>query len=213
MALLKTTRFVGAQIDNFLDLVSNSATLFQLGMEDYLQGRISQFEERLDQIREVENKADDLRITAERYLYEHTLIPENRGDVLAILENTDEVVDNIKDSLMNFSIEMPEIPEHLHDLWMQTTKASVAAVEQLVMAVRSFFRDIAAVNNYIHKVYFFEREADQLGEKLRRLIFALDDDLSHKIQLRYFALHIERISDYAQNVCDRLAIYTIKRQL
>jgi predicted phosphate transport protein (TIGR00153 family) len=193
--------------------VSNSATLFQLGMEDYLQGRISQFEERLDQIREVENKADDLRITAERYLYEHTLIPENRGDVLAILENTDEVVDNIKDSLMNFSIEMPEIPEHLHDLWMQTTKASVAAVEQLVMAVRSFFRDIAAVNNYIHKVYFFEREADQLGEKLRRLIFALDDDLSHKIQLRYFALHIERISDYAQNVCDRLAIYTIKRQL
>lgn len=213
MALLKTTRFVGAQIDNFLDLVSNSATLFQLGMEDYLQGRISQFEERLDQIREVENKADDLRITAERYLYEHTLIPENRGDVLAILENTDEVVDNIKDSLMNFSIEMPEIPEHLHDLWMQTTKASVAAVEQLVMAVRSFFRDIAAVNNHIHKVYFFEREADQLGEKLRRLIFALDDDLSHKIQLRYFALHIERISDYAQNVCDRLAIYTIKRQL
>ncbi len=213
MALLKTTRFVGAQIDNFLDLVSNSATLFQLGMEDYLQGRISQFEERLDQIREVENKADDLRITAERYLYEHTLIPENRGDVLAILENTDEVVDNIKDSLMNFSIEMPEIPEHLHDLWMQTTKASVAAVEQLVMAVRSFFRDIAAVNNYIHKVYFFEREADQLGEKLRRLIFALDDDLSRKIQLRYFALHIERISDYAQNVCDRLAIYTIKRQL
>ncbi|MGI6197955.1 MAG: DUF47 domain-containing protein [Candidatus Cloacimonadaceae bacterium] len=213
MALLKTTRFVGAQIDNFLDLVSNSATLFQLGMEDYLSDRISQFEERLNQIREVENKADDLRITAERYLYEHTLIPENRGDVLAILENTDEVVDNIKDSLMNFSIEMPVIPAELHDLWMQTTKASVAAVEQLVMAVRSFFRDIAAVNNYIHKVYFFEREADQLGEKLRRLIFAMDDDLSHKIQLRYFALHIERISDYAQNVCDRLAIYTIKRQL
>ena len=213
MALLKTTRFVGAQIDTFLDLVSNSATLFQLGMEDYLSGRISQFEERLNQIRELENKADELRVTAERYLYEHTLIPENRGDVLAILENTDEVVDNIKDSLMNFSIEMPEIPAELHDLWMQTTKASVAAVDQLVMAVRSFFRDIAAVNNYIHKVYFFEREADQLGEKLRRLIFALNDHLSHKIQLRYFALHIERISDYAQNVCDRLAIYTIKRQL
>lgn len=213
MALLKTTRFVGAQIDTFLDLVSDSAMLFQLGMEDYLSGRIPQFEERLNQIREIEKKADDLRVTAERYLYEHTLIPENRGDVLAILENTDEVVDNIKDSLMNFSIEMPQIPSALHDLWMQTTKASVAAVEQLVMAVRSFFRDIASVNNYIHKVYFFEREADHMGEKLRRQIFAMDDELSHKIQLRYFAIHIEKISDYAQDVCDRLAIYTIKRQL
>lgn len=213
MALLKNTRFVGAQIDTFLDLVSDSAMLMQLAVEDYLFGRLEQFEERLNQIREIEKKADDLRVTAERYLYEHTLIPENRGDVLAILENTDEVVDNIKDSMMNFSIEMPQIPEELHDLWLQTTRASVAAVEQLVMAVRSFFRDIAAVNNYIHKVYFFEREADHMGEKLRRQVFSLNIELSHKSQLRYFALHIEKISDYAQDVCDRLAIYTIKRQL
>jgi uncharacterized protein Yka (UPF0111/DUF47 family) len=133
--------------------------------------------------------------------------------VLAILENTDEVVDNIKDSLMQFSIEMPTIPPALDDLWMQTTRASVAAVEQLVMAVRSFFRDIAAVNNYIHKVYFFEREADHLGEKLRRQVFSLDIELAQKSQLRYFAIHIEKISDSAQAVCDRLAIYTIKRQL
>ncbi|MCB5228552.1 MAG: DUF47 family protein [Candidatus Cloacimonetes bacterium] len=211
--LLKTTRFVESQIDTFLDVVSDSAMLFQLGTEDYLFGRIEQFEERLSQVRELEKKADDLRITVERYLYERTLIPENRGDVLAILENTDEVVDNIKETLMQFSIEMPEIPELTNDLWLQTARASVAAVEQMVMAVRSFFRDLAAVNNYIHKVYFFEREADHVGEKLRRQIFDLPIDLAHKSQLRYFAIHTERISDYAQTVCDRLAIYTIKRQL
>ncbi len=211
--LLKTTKFIETQIDQFLDVVSDAALLFNLGIEDYLQGRVSQFEERLAQIREREEKADDLRVAIERYLYERTLIPENRGDVLAILENTDEVIDNIKDSLLQFSIEMPEIPEVLDDLWSQTTKASVAAVEQLVGAVRSFFHDLPAVNNYIHKVYFFEREADHLGEKLRRQIFSLDIELSHKSQLRFFGIHIEKISDYAQAVCDRLAIYTIKRQL
>lgn len=211
--LLKTTRFVESQIDTFLDMVSDSATTFQLAIQDYLAGRIDQFEERLTQIRELEHRADDLRVSIERFLYERTLIPENRGDVLAILENTDEVIDNIKDSLVQFSIEMPIIPEELHDLWIQTTKASVAAVEQLTFAVRSFFRDLAAVNNYMHKVYFFEREADQIGEKLRRKIFALEIELSRKSQLRYFAIHIEKISDAAQDVCDRLAIYTIKRQL
>ncbi|MDD2422759.1 MAG: DUF47 family protein [Candidatus Cloacimonetes bacterium] len=211
--LLKTTRFVESQIDNFLDMVSDSATTFQLAIQDYLAGRIDQFEERLTSIRELEHRADDLRVSIERFLYERTLIPENRGDVLAILENTDEVIDNIKDSLVQFSIEMPEIPPELNDLWIQTTKASVAAVEQLTFAVRSFFRDLAAVNNYIHKVYFFEREADQIGEKLRRQIFALDIELSRKSQLRFFAIHIEMISDAAQDVCDRLAIYTIKRQL
>lgn len=211
--LMKTTKFVESQIDTFLDVVSDSGTLFLLGVEDYLQGRIDQFEERLEQIRENEKKADDLRVAVERYLYERTLIPENRGDVLAILENTDEVVDNIKDTLMQFSIEMPEIPAELNDLWVQTTRASTAAVEQLIFAVRSFFCDLSAVNNYIHKVYFFEREADQIGEKLRRQIFGLDIDLAHKSHLRWFAIHIEQISDYAQAVCDRLAIYTIKRQL
>jgi hypothetical protein len=211
--LLKTTRFVESQIDNFLDMVSDSATTFQLAIQDYLAGRIEQFEERLTQIRDLEHRADALRVSIERFLYERTLIPENRGDVLAILENTDEVIDNIKDSLVQFSIEMPDIPQELDDLWIQTTKASVAAVEQLVFAVRSFFRDLAAVNNYIHKVYFFEREADQIGEKLRRKIFAMDIELSRKSQLRFFAIHIEKISDAAQDVCDRLAIYTIKRQL
>lgn len=211
--LLKTTRFVESQIDTFLDIVSDSATTFQLAVEDYLEGRIEQFEERLTQIRDFEHRADDLRVSIERFLYERTLIPENRGDVLAILENTDEVIDNMKDSLLQFSIEMPEIPGELNDLWMQTTKASVAAVEQLVYAVRSFFRDLSAVNNYIHKVYFFEREADHIGERLRRQIFAMQFELSRKSQLRFFAIHIEKISDAAQNVCDRLSIYTIKRQL
>ncbi|MCB5224321.1 MAG: DUF47 family protein [Candidatus Cloacimonadaceae bacterium] len=214
MALvLKTTKFVESQIDSFLDIISDSALLFQLGVEDYLKGRFEQFEERLSQIRENEKKADELRVAVERYLYERTLIPENRGDVLAILENTDEVMDNIKDTLMQFSIEMPQIPEILDDLWMQTTHASTAAVEHLTYAVRSFFRDLGQVNNYIHKVYFFEREADQMGEKLRRLIFAQDLDLALKTHLRWFAIHTEKISDYAQAVCDRLAIYTIKRQL
>lgn len=213
MALLKTTRFVETQIDSFLDIVSDAATMFQLAVEDFLFGRTEEFEQRLSRIREYEHRADDLRVSIERFLYERTLIPENRGDVLDLLENTDEVIDNIKDTLVQFSIEMPLLPNELAELWMQTTRASVAAVEQLVFAVRSFFRDLSAVNNYIHKVYFFEREADHIGEKLRRQIFALEIELAHKNQLRDFALHIEKISDAAQSVCDRLAIFTIKRQL
>lgn len=211
--ILKTTRFIESQIDNFLDIVSDSATTFQLAVDDYMNGRTEQFEERLSEIRAFEHRADDLRVGIERFLYERTLIPENRGDVLAILENTDEVIDNIKDSLLQFSIELPAIPPELNDLWLQTTRASVSAVEQLVFAVRSFFRDLAAVNNYIHKVYFFEREADHIGEKLRRAIFTMDIELARKSQLRFFAIHIEKISDAAQAVCDRLSIYAIKRQL
>ncbi len=211
--ILKTTKVIEAQLDQFLDILGDTALLYQKGVEDYLAERVEQFETRLQTVCDNEHKADDIRVHIERFLYEHTLIPENRGDVLAILENSDEVLDNMKDSLLQFSIEMPKIPHELDDLFRLTTKASVDSVENLTMAVRSFFRDLAAVNNYIHKVYFYEREADQLGEKLRRQIFSMDLDLAHKNQLKWFGVHLERISDYAQAVCDRLAIYTIKRQL
>lgn len=210
--ILRTTRLIDGQIEEFLNLVSESAILFGMTLEDYLAERTEQFADRVEKLCEYERKADTIRIHTEKYLYEHTLIPENRGDVLAILENTDEVIDNLKDIIVHFSVEKPVIPKDLHDLFLQTSRSSVAAVDMLVMGVRAFFSDLYAVNNYVHKVNFFERETDQLGERLRRQIFMTDLDLSHKIHLRYFAMHVEKISDFAQAVCDRLAIYTIKRE-
>jgi len=38
--LLKTTKQIETQLDQFLDTVSDAAMLFQLGMEDYLLMRV-----------------------------------------------------------------------------------------------------------------------------------------------------------------------------
>jgi hypothetical protein len=78
--ILKTTKVIESQIDQFLDTVSECALLFGMAIEDYLSERNSQFAERLEAIRQNERKADELRVHIERYLYEHTLIPENRGE-------------------------------------------------------------------------------------------------------------------------------------
>ena len=41
----------------------------------------------------------------------------------------------------------------------------------------------------------------------------MDVELARKIHLRYFCLHVENISDRAEDVADRLSIYTIKRTI
>ena len=69
------------------------------------------------------------------------------------------------------------------------------------------------MRSHIHKVYFFEKEADRLADALKRKIFAKDLELARKIHLRYFCLHVETLSDRAEEVADRLAIYTIKRMI
>ncbi|MEN6310643.1 MAG: DUF47 family protein, partial [Acidobacteriota bacterium] len=72
--------------------------------------------------------------------------------------------------------------------------------------------DFNMVGDHLHKVYFFEKEADKISDRLKRSVFHSGLELSRKIHLRYFALHIENISDHAEDVADRLGISCIKRR-
>jgi predicted phosphate transport protein (TIGR00153 family) len=211
--LFKTTKELEAQIDEYLDSVSQGALVFKQGVKNYLENDKENFSEQIKSIGELENKADDLRRAIENRLYTQTLIPEHRGDVLGILESTDEVIDTMKETLNQFDIECPFIPEELNKVFLDLTDVSIAASENLVQATRAFFRDVNAVKDHLHKVYFYEKEADRIGNNLKRKVFQLDLDLSLKFHLRYFALHIQNVSDHAEGVADRLSIYTIKRTI
>ena len=87
----------------------------------------------------------------------------------------------------------------------------VLAVEALVLASHAFFHNIDEVGDHNHKVMFFEKEADKVSTKLKKAIFGSDLGLSHKRHLRYFVDHIDNVANWAEDVADRLAIYSIKR--
>jgi uncharacterized protein Yka (UPF0111/DUF47 family) len=75
-------------------------------------------------------------------------------------------------------------------------------------------RDPMGVRNYLHKVNHWEEESDLIAFNLKRDIFQNSElSLSQKIHLRYFTLHVDLLADKAQDVADRLAIYTIKRSM
>ncbi|MCU0236231.1 MAG: DUF47 family protein [Acidobacteria bacterium] len=208
---LKRSKILQGQIDEFLNIVSRGSLVFRNGMREYLDGEIGSFEGTIAEISRLENQADELRRSIENQLYVHSLIPEIRGDVLGLLENMDVVINAEKKTLTQFSVEMPAVPSEYGKDYLALADACVNSAEAIVTAVRAFFHDFNMVKNYLHKVYFFEKEADKISDRLKRRIFASDLDLSRKIHLRYFALHIETISDHAEDVADRLGISTIKR--
>ena len=210
---MKKTKELEAQTDAFLDAISEAAITFSKGVVCYLNKRDDEFQKRLQQISEYERKADDLRMEIETTLYENTLIPESRGDVLALLESIDNVVDKMKETIIYFSIENPDIKEEFTALFAEVADASVKSVEYLVLAVRAFFKDIRSVNDHIHKVHYYEKDADRLSEELKRAIFASNYDLAQKLHLSNFASSVEKVSDYAESVSDRLTIFVIKRRI
>lgn len=212
--ILKKKIGIEKQIDDFLDQVSESGILFNCGIDAYLKGNMEVFEKNIESITETEHRGDSLRRSLEEQLYIQTLIPESRGDVLALLESMDSLLDRFKGAMWRFDIEHPVICVEFHDDFKQLANSVVEAVEAIVRSSRAFFKDISAVADHMHKVSFWETEADKISTRLQRNIFRKKDmHLSHRMQLRDFVRHVDKIADRAEDVADSLSIFVIKRSL
>jgi predicted phosphate transport protein (TIGR00153 family) len=213
ISIFRRTRELEGEIDEFMDNLAQSALAFKRAVSIFLaDGRSPEFDEKLAQVNDLESRSDDLRRAVERKLYAQTLIPESRGDVLGLLENLDSVLNNFEGALWGFSIENPDIPAQYHEDYRSLAEQVTAAVEALVLASRAFFRNVEMVGDHMHKVIFFEKEADKVSTKLKRQIFESDLELARKLHLRHFVELIDNIADRAEDVADRLAIYAIKRR-
>ena len=212
VSILKKKIGIEKQIDDFLDQVSESGLLFKSGVEAYLKDDLEFFEKKIESISNTEHQGDALRRTLQEQLYRRTLIPESRGDVLALLESIDSLLDRFKGALWRFDIERPVIAEEFHEDFKELINCAVESVEALVRSSRAFFKEISAVADHMHKVSYWETESDKISTRLQRRIFRNKEmRLSHRMQLRDFVRHVDKIADRAEDVADSLNIFVIKR--
>ena len=207
------TKALESQVDGFLDTIVQGVLALKQAIKAYLEEREDEFAACIKKVSELERSADETRKQTETALYTNSLIPESRGDVLGLLENLDNVIDRAKAVVQSFEVQKPQIPGEYHPRFLDLTDLSIQAVDHVVQAARSYFRDVRAVPDHINKVDFYESEADRIGLALKKMIFDSELDLSHKMHLRYFAERIESISDIAEDVAERLNIAAIKRSI
>jgi len=206
---------IEAQIEHFFDKITEAGLLFNEGVRDYLNNDIPRFQQRIHDIKKQEGEADDLRREIRYSLYARMLIPESRGDVLGLLETSDNVIDTTKTVISHFDIERPRIPANFKSDFLKLTESSVNALSNLVMASRAFISNNNIIQDYIHKVHFHEHEADQIEEKLKVMIFQSGEigELAEKLQLRDFVTNISSLADESEEVAEKLSVYSIKRSI
>ncbi|OQY00206.1 MAG: hypothetical protein B6I20_09115 [Bacteroidetes bacterium 4572_117] len=213
--LFKTADTVISSINEFLDAIDQGALVFKQGVNNYLNKETKEFSDNIETILKLESHADKIRKQIENDLYIYSLLPQFRGDVMVLLEKLDDIIDTAKEIILQFDVEGPNIPIELNNDFSKLTDASVLSVESLIPAVRAYFNDVNAVKDRLHRVYYYEKESDKLADNIKRRLFKELENLklSEKIHLRYFALHVENLSDVAQEVADLLSIMAIKRSL
>lgn len=213
MALFtRTTKNLILKIDEFFDNIDLGLLVFREGIISYLNKDFEAFHRHIEKIESLESNADRLQRSIGNEMITHSILPQHRAEVSTLIDQMDEIIDTIKSSLNEFSIEMPEIPDVLRHDFENIMEASVSAGEELIPAARAYFKAPFTVREKLLRVYYFESEADKLSRSTRRVIFQEMNelDLAQKAHLRYIIHHIEKISDLAQGAADLLSIMAIK---
>ena len=213
-SLFSDTKKLEREIDEFVDMLSEVGLVIKNIIPTYLNHSANtQFDEMVDKVKGMESKADKITKEVEHTLYEETLIPDARSDVLRLLEHMDEIIGMYQGNCYHFSIQKPNFPKEFHQDLIELTDTVVNCVEALCLTVRSFFRDIKTVRDNGHKVTFYEKESDIKFSALARRIFDSELSLYQKMHLRYFVEKIDRICDQAEDIADEIQIYAIKRSV
>jgi len=208
----RTTKNLILKIDEFFDDIDLGLLVFREGVKAYLNKDMEAFNRHILKVESLENNADKLQRSIENEMITHSILPQHRADVSTLIDEMDEIIDTVKSSLNEFSIEMPEIPESLNKNFISIMEASVSAGEELIPAARAYFKAPYTVREKLLKVYYFESETDKISKTTKKIIFQemKEIDLAQKAHLRYIIHHIESISDTAQKAADLLSAMAIK---
>ena len=208
----RTTKKLILKIDEFFDNIELGLLVFREGIKSYLDKDMEAFVRHLHKVETLEGNADNLQRIIENDLITHSILPQHREEVIKLIDELDEIIDSAKSSLNEINTELPVIPPELNKDFISLTETSVNAAEELIPAVRAYFKAPYTVREKLLKVYYFESETDKISMNTKRRIFQemKHIDLAHKAHLRYIVHHIENISDEAQKAADLLSAMAIK---
>jgi len=208
----RTTKNLILKIEEFFDNIDIGLLVFREGIRAYLDKDMEAFERHLQKVDALENNADKLQRAIENEMITHSILPQHRAEVSTLIDQLDEIIDAVKSTLNEISIERPDIPSSLNKSIISLTETSINSAEELIPAARAYFKAPYTVREKLLKVYYFESETDKISFMTKKVIFQEMNelDLAHKAHLRYIIHHIENISDLAQKAADLLSGMAIK---
>ena len=198
-------------INNFLDNILNINNLFKKLLESYFKKNFDEVENITNQISDLESQCDKIRRDVERKIYQETLIPDMRGDVLGIMENLDKIPGQIQANAHSFNTEKPVIENELSKNFLQLCDYASECIALLIEGSRNFFIDKKVTIEKCLQVSKIESKADKVSTVLKKNIFSNEKNgLATKVHLRYFVEIMDEVANLSEDVADRLIISSSK---
>ena len=209
------------QLEKYLEATSKCKDSFLGGLTYFIQNSNGDEEylKFVHSTKKYEGIADDIRDGIERRMYEESLIPESRGDVLAFLETFDRIP-NTMEGVMEFIDEVGlSIPDNLseqdHKTFTRDFQELCDGIAETFELARNsaqcFFSKPRRVRDYTVAIDRHESQCDNVESDLKRYVFHHDgfSDLQ-KILFKELFKRIGDIADLAEDFQRRIILLSLK---
>jgi len=200
---------IKVKIADFLTIVDQCAAAYKEAVSKYLKGDKSGFRENMNQIINLERRADQIQCDIEK---EAVLVESSRSKNLPILiDKLDDVVDLLKKNIVEFDIEQPLFYEELRVRMLKMVDMTFVTIDSLIGLFRVYYIFNREIKGAIFNVIRGERNSDKISIDLKRIIFSNPEiTFSQKMHLKYFVESIDNISDVAKNIADSIGFLQIQ---
>ncbi len=214
MLIFQKNFAIKQKIEDYLNVVNETLDKYEEGMTHYLsEGLDEHFHTLMEQTHGCESKADDLRREIEEELFEKSLLPEVREDIMRIIEQMDKIPGKCERILRRIWTHDIHLPKKLHDKVLELVTLGVQTCKPLREAVLDVLDNCEHIKEIARSIDSNESVGDHIEYDIIYKLFRSKYDPWEKLIYRDIILWIAGLPDRAESICDQLTIFAIKRNV
>jgi len=203
------------QLEKYYDIIQITLSKFLSGMEYVIdKGIDNHFEVMVEEVSEAEHDADNIRKGIEHKMFQQSLLPETREDLLNIIEEMDNIPDLCERTLYMI-VDQQSLPlTSISDDLVELIKIGSECFKYTLDSVHDYLGKMKDMDSLLQKVNDYEHIGDKLERKMIKEIFS-DESLStgEKLIQKEIVKEIGNICNKSKHTTQRIIIASIKRKI
>jgi predicted phosphate transport protein (TIGR00153 family) len=214
MFSFQKNRQVKESIQHYLEQIQISFEELKTGFDQYaIEGLGVHFDKISESLHMHESRADDIRNDLEIRLFEQSLIPDARSDIMRLLECLDDLPDQIQEIVRQIVIQQVNLPDFIHDDVRELIKLADETYVWVCKAINEAFGRNEKVREYTSEIDGNESIGDKLQQRTIRKLFQSDLPLAEKLLYRDIVNEVGELCDIEDRVGTILNLFTVKRSV
>lgn len=212
MFILNRNKILLGMIHSYFDICNNSMEILNNAISHYLSsGNDMEFEQIMRTALDNEFKADEILFDIEKLLYQKSLLPESREDIIRLLAKYDDIIDCSVHVLRYFHTRSMIIPVTCNENITALLQQSLLCYEQVRLGIEDLFAKRNNILGFVRQIKNYESQCDEIQATIIKELFLTPIEPYSKILISDLVNLIAKLSDLCEDAADLITLINIKR--